>query len=65
MMAIGLFWKSIPYYDYTTYENQYTVAACSPFDWFGESIINYDGNFRAARGLGLVSFPLSLQSIYR
>ena len=63
MTAIGLFWKSVPLdWSYNSYTTDYdeverveVVGACSPFNWFGESIIQYDCPIRAARGFGLVS----------
>ena len=63
MTAIGLFWKSVPYLSYTMEEggdeNVFVIGACSPFNWFGETLIQYDGPFKAARGFGLVSVNLS------
>jgi hypothetical protein len=36
--------------------NVVVVGSCNPYTWFGESVIQIDGPFRAARGLGLVSY---------
>jgi hypothetical protein len=58
--AIGLFWKYVPYLYNTMGErfeaNVVVVGSCNPYTWFGESVIQIDGPFRAARGLGLVSY---------
>ena len=43
------------YEDATTGGGTYFVSTCTPYNWFGEEIIRYDGPFRAARGLGLIA----------
>jgi hypothetical protein len=57
--AIGLFWKSVPSFTYedatTGGGDTYFISTCTPYNWFGEEIIQYDGPFRAARGLGLIA----------
>ena len=52
-MAIGLLWRSVPY-NWEVDDYQYTVGGCTPYNWFGQSKIDIDGMFKAARGFGLV-----------
>ena len=52
-MAIGLLWRSVPY-NWEVDDYQYTVGGCTPYNWFGQSKVDIDGMFKAARGFGLV-----------
>jgi len=63
-MAIGLLWRSVPY-NWEVDDYQYTVGGCTPYNWFGQSKVDIDGMFKAARGFGLaaVTFGCAMSSV--